>query len=170
MLDNIKAHSIIVCRVAELISQAYIQRGDPLNLDLVIASSLLHDIAKTPCLNGGCDHASVGEEICRKHEFDEVADIVAEHVLIKSNGRGDITEKEIVYYADKRVNHDKVVSLDDRLAYILERYGSSSKYRYESIMENFKKCQQMEKRIFTGLEFAPPDVGALILSQKGWSA
>lgn len=169
MLENIKAHSIMVTRVAELISRGFIQNGEQINLNLVITASLLHDIAKTECLDSRCDHARVGEDICREHDFNEVADIVAEHVLIKSNGHGRITEKEIVYYADKRVNHDQVVSLHDRLDYILERYGKTNEFRHDSILKNFEKCLQMEKRIFTGLEFTPKDVRGLVAAGRRWS-
>ncbi len=169
MLDNIKAHSIVVSRVAELIAKGLIQRGEDLNLDMVISASLLHDIAKTQCLDSRCDHALVGGEICRNYNFPEIAEIVEEHVLIKSNGTGRITEKEIVYYADKRVNHDQVVSLHERLDYILERYGQSNEFRHEAIEKNFLKCLQMEKRIFDGLEFAPSQVGEIVLSNGQWS-
>ena len=37
--------------------------------------------------------------------------------------RGIFTAREIIYYADKRVRHEEIVSLDDRLEYILEHYG-----------------------------------------------
>ncbi|MFH1215635.1 MAG: HDIG domain-containing metalloprotein [Pseudomonadota bacterium] len=168
MLENIKEHSKVVTRVAELIATGFVKRGEPINIDLVVTASLLHDIAKTQCLDSRCDHAKVGGEICRSHGFDKIAAIVAEHVLINSNGSGPITEKEIVYYSDKRVNHDQVVSLHDRLDYILDRYGRNDAFRHESIMKNFHKCRQMEKRIFDYLDFSPDEVPALLLAHTGW--
>jgi len=169
MLDNIKAHSKVVARVAELITSGFLQRsGEVLNVDLVISASLLHDIAKTQCLDSRCDHAKVGGEICRELGFAELAEIVEEHVVIKSNGSGRITEKEIVYYADKRVNHDKVVSLHDRLDYILERYGRNNGVRHELIQQNFAKCLKVEKRIFDNLDFSPEQLASLIISKRDW--
>lgn len=169
MLDNIKAHSRVVARVAELITVGLRQRsGAGLNLDLVISASLLHDIAKTPCLDNRCDHARVGGEICREHGFIELADIVEEHVVIKSNGSGLITEKEIVYYADKRVNHDQVVSLRDRLDYILDRYGRNNAVRYDLIQQNFAKCLNMEKLIFASLDFSPEQLAYQIMAKQDW--
>ncbi|MFZ5758694.1 MAG: HD domain-containing protein [Thermodesulfobacteriota bacterium] len=164
MLDNIREHSRVVARVAELIASGFVRRGEAINIELVVAASLLHDIAKTPCLESRCDHARMGEEICRRHGYSEIAAIVAEHVLISSNGHDPISEKEIVYYADKRVNHDRVVSLHDRLAYILERYGRNDATRHASIMKNFHKCMAMEKRIFSYLDFAPGEVADLLRS------
>lgn len=168
MLENIKEHSKVVTRVAELIATGFVNRGAPINIELVVTASLLHDIAKTPCLESCCDHAKVGGEICRSHGYDEIAAIVAEHVLINSNGSSPITEKEIVYYADKRVNHDQVVSLHDRLDYILERYGLNDARRHESIIKNFHKCRQLEKRIFAYLDFSPDEVPVLLRAQSGW--
>jgi len=169
MLDNIKAHSRVVARVAELVTRGFRQTtGENLNLDLVLSASLLHDIAKTQCLDNRCDHAKVGGEICREHGFVELADIVAEHVVLKSNGSGPITEKEIVYYADKRVNHDQVVSLQDRLDYILDRYGRNNIVRHDMIQQNFDKCLKMEKRIFASLDFNPEQLASLIMSKRDW--
>ncbi|MEW6518495.1 MAG: HD domain-containing protein [Thermodesulfobacteriota bacterium] len=170
MLDNIRAHSRVVARVAELITRGLAQKNGAaeLNIDLVISASLLHDIAKTQCLENRCDHARVGGEICREHGFVEIAAIVEEHVLIKSNGSGLITEKEIVYYADKRVNHDQVVSLADRLAYILERYGRNNAVRHGLIQQNFAKCLTVEKLIFAGLDFHPEQLAARLMAKQDW--
>ena len=147
MLDNIRAHSIMVARVAELITRHIHQNPFELSMKLVIAGSLLHDIAKTPCLNSVCRHDVEGEKIVLRHGFHEIAEIVAEHVVLRKTEPGKICEKQIVYYADKRINHDQVVSLEERLAYILDRYGSNNQYRHKAILENFVKCQQLEADI-----------------------
>jgi putative nucleotidyltransferase with HDIG domain len=168
MLENIKAHSRVVARVAELLTASIAHQGEPLNMDLVIGAALLHDIAKTQCLESRCDHARVGSEICRELGYAEIAAIVAEHVLITGNGCGRITEKEIVYYADKRVNHDRIVSLHDRLDYILDRYGRNDEARHESIRLNFDKCLKMERHIFANLAFSPDQVASLVMSRNDW--
>ena len=166
MLDNIKAHSIMVARVAELITRHIRQNPFDLSMELVIAGSLLHDIAKTPCLNSACRHDREGEKIVLRHGFHELAEIVAEHVVLQKTKPGIISEKQIVYYADKRINHDQVVSLDARLAYIMDRYGRDNEYRHKAIMENFIKCRQLEAEIFDRLDFKPGNVAGLIETQK----
>ena len=56
----------------------------------------------------------------------EVGDIVRQHVHLDANGHpGPPTEVEIVNYADKRVMHDSIVSLEQRMDYILQRYGTT---------------------------------------------
>jgi len=34
----------------------------------------------------------------------------------------EVNEKEIIYYSDKRVNHNEVVTLEKRLEYLIDRY------------------------------------------------
>lgn len=167
MLPNIKDHSIVVAKVAEIITNGLIITGLNLSLEKVIAGSLLHDIGKTACLDNNDDHAAKGQEICLAHDLEAIADIVAEHVILKNYApENGFTEKEIVYYADKRVNHDQVVSLEERLAYILERYGMDNELRCRAIRKNYTLCRELEKRMFSGLEVEPADVAGLLFSQS----
>lgn len=157
MLDNIKAHSLQVARVAVVLGRALGQSGLQLREELLLAGALLHDIAKTKCLHGVCSHAEVGEEICLHHGFSEVAFIVAEHVILSDYHRP-LSAIEIVYYADKRVRHDEIVSLADRQIYIEGRYSQGQPDIIEAIRLNFSKCYDMEKRIFASLDILPDAV------------
>lgn len=159
MLDNIKAHSLMVARVAYLIGTSAALKAPHISVDLVLAGALLHDIGKTESLRNGGDHVEIGQKICRIEGLAEVEPIVAEHVVLKSFVKeGEITEKEIVYYADKRVNHDQVVSLKKRLEYILERYGCGNPKVEDLIIRNFNVCSQVEEKLFQYLEFEPSDI------------
>ena len=167
MLPNIKDHSIVVARVAEIITSNLIAAGHELSVDRVIAGALLHDIGKTSCLDTEDDHAVKGVEICLAHNLESIADIVEEHVILRNYSPGnDFAEKEIVYYADKRVNHDQVVSLEERLAYIIERYGLDNVVRCQAIKRNYGQCQDLEKRMFSFLSFEPFDIPELLLGQQ----
>ena len=167
MLPNIKDHSIMVARVAHIITNGLIAAGHELSPDKVIAGALLHDIGKTACLENNDDHAAIGYEICLAHNLESIADIVAEHVILKSYALANgISEKEIVYYADKRVNHDQVVRLEDRLAYILERYGLNNEKRCLAIKKNYALCQGLEKNMFAELPFAPEDITNLLAESQ----
>lgn len=163
MLKNIKAHSIVVEKVANTIAREIKKACSDISIDKVIASALMHDIGKTPCLNTRNDHAARGSEICVKNNFEEIAEIVREHVILQDfDPDGDITEKEIIYYADKRVNHDKLVSLDERLEYLLKRYAKGDKRLEELIEENFDQCRRVEKKIFALLDFRPEDLAGML--------
>ncbi|OGQ95241.1 MAG: hypothetical protein A2521_03640 [Deltaproteobacteria bacterium RIFOXYD12_FULL_57_12] len=164
MLPNIRAHSLLVADIAELITSRLIQTGFDLTPELVVAGALLHDIGKTACLHNGRDHAREGHDICLANDLPvALATIVAEHVVLRDHSpEGTFTEKEIVYYADKRVNHDQVVDLGDRLAYILGRYGRNNPQLLEAIDRNFQLCLALEKKIFSHLPFQPEELAAQV--------
>jgi len=153
MLDNIKEHSFVVARVAETLHNLLRNSSKSCSLppiQLVTAGALLHDIGKTYCLKNDCDHAEYGSQICRDIGFPDVAEIVAEHVLLLSYeperyGEGNFLAKELVNYADKRVLHDRIVNLEQRSEYIQERYGKGDPLRLQVISENFSKCVELEK-------------------------
>lgn len=161
MLPNIRRHSLLVARIAELLAQQLHERlpeGQVPDQDLCVNGALLHDIAKTPCLKEGCDHAATGAEICQRHGYPEIAEIVAGHVILQDFSperyrQGLFLAQEIVYYADKRVRHDTIVSLDERLEYILENYGGNDERVQGLIRDNFSRCEQLEDVLFTFLDF-----------------
>ncbi len=155
MLENIKAHSLVVAKVAHLLSRMLLDAGIVLSIEKITAGALLHDIGKTPSLESGQDHSEIGRKICIENNLDEISDIVSEHVRIKNRDLlGAFTEKEIVFYSDKRVNHDMIVSLEDRLAYILARYGKDNEDRCRAIRSNFGLCKEVEKKLFNKLNFS----------------
>jgi len=170
MPSHIRDHSIMVEKIAAILTSGLQEAGAILSLEKVRAGALLHDIAKSLCFGSGEDHSAKGREICIRHGLDEIAEIVGEHVRIRNLLlQGPVTEKEIVYYADKRVNHDAVVSLDERLAYLIERYGKGLDTIGRAIAENFQICRDVEKKIFSALRFKPGDLSVMVL-EKGEDA
>jgi putative nucleotidyltransferase with HDIG domain len=168
MLANIRLHSVIVTRVAETIVKSLrlppSNGATPPDIDLVTAGALLHDIAKTKCLDGSCRHAEEGQEICNGLGYPAVGRIVREHVILSSfhtddYRNGNFPAREIIYYSDKRVRHDEIVSLDDRLAYIIERYGDGTDYVEQRIRANFVSCLELEEYLFSYIDFAPDELG-----------
>lgn len=153
MLDNIRGHSLAVARVAERVWQRL--SGHPAlpplpPRKLIIAGALLHDIAKTQCLTEGCDHAKVGAAICLADGYPAIAEIVREHVRLfdfaeNRYSKGEFLAKELIFYADKRVVHTDIVSLDQRLEYILDKYGDNTPVRHELIRKNFSRCRDLER-------------------------
>ena len=171
MLPNIKEHSFIVARVAETIVKGLQlpEEGHctPPNLELVLAGALLHDIAKTKCLDGSCQHPEEGMLICTEHEFPEVGEIVSEHVILSSfkaddYRRGHFPAREIVYYSDKRVRHTEIVPLNQRLDYIIDNYSRGSDLIKQRIMENFALCVEFQSYLFSYLPFEPNDLADMV--------
>lgn len=152
MLPNIRDHSLVVARVSETVISKIADHSGRENVpdrELVVAGALLHDIAKTQCLNTSRDHALAGSDICEQLDLPEIAEIVREHVRLSCFAgeryrKGIFRAKEIIYYSDKRVVHDKIVSLVERLEYILERYGNNDPVRHSIIRRNFSQCRDLE--------------------------
>jgi len=69
-----------------------------------------------------------------------------------------VTEQEIIYYSDKRINHDMVVPLEKRLEYILDRYAKNEETLVKRIEENFRVYREVKKKIFRHLRFTPEDI------------
>ena len=163
MLENIRAHSVMVEKVAYSIGLGIRDAGFSISLQKVTAGALMHDIGKTMCLNSNDNHAEVGRKICIQNHFNEIADIVEEHIRLKNYEPDQpVCEKEIIYYADKRVNHDKIVSIEERLDYLIERYAKGRNDLKELIKLNFDQCREVERKIFSRLDFHPEDLVRMI--------
>lgn len=155
MMEHIACHSIQVCRVAMTLADHLDDDHHHINRELVRASSLLHDITKTRSFRTRENHAETGGQLLSEMGFSSVGNIIRQHVKLDryfASGRPD--EAEIVNYADKRVLHDKVVSIDTRMAYILERYGETPEL-VERLTWLKEKTLLQEERIFEKLPFAP---------------
>jgi len=146
MLPNIVEHSIQVMNVSLAITDN-LKSGVPINRDLVIAAALLHDITKTKSLVTKERHDASGGLLLRELGFPSTADIVEQHVIIHNvNLEGRLEEREIVYYADKRVLHDTIVTIDERLHDLVQRYGTTEEIR-SLILQNKSQMLAVERKI-----------------------
>ena len=68
----------------------------------------------------------------------------------------------MVCYADKRILHDKIVSLDERFEYLLERYGKN-KESVGFVNETRLKLLIIEKRIIENSTFSEFDINKIIV-------
>ena len=158
MLPHIVAHSEQVCRVALCLVDHMNHSSARLNRPLVQAAALLHDITKTRSFETGEDHAFTGKEMLKGRGFPEVARVVGQHVHLENEVLDEaVDEARVVNYADKRVLHDKVVSLEKRMAYIVERYGREEAHR-ERIMRLWEESRNLEEHLFRYIEFQPDEL------------
>jgi putative nucleotidyltransferase with HDIG domain len=146
MLPNIYGHSVQVMNVAKMIT-SNLKNSCGLNIELIIAASLLHDISKTKSLTTKEFHDAEGGRFLRALGYGSVAEIVEEHVFLKNFDPEDrLNEKEIVYYADKRVMHEKIVSIKERMEDIILRYGNTPE-KIALIRNNTALIQEVEMKI-----------------------
>lgn len=118
---NIVAHLKAVHDFSLKICDILDKKGIKANRELVAAGALLHDLKKL----SPNDHVIEGFEYIKSIGFPEVAEVVKRHGLAHLDSRDfspKTWEEKIVFYADKRVKNDGIVSVDERFEYIKQRY------------------------------------------------
>jgi uncharacterized protein len=158
MLENIIDHSIEVANVALYLSTELNRRGQRINLLLVEAASLLHDLTKKDSFKTKEDHAWTGSRLLKEMGYEEVGEVVAQHIWLSHDiDPLLVSEEEVVNYADKRVMHDRIVSLEERFNDLRDRYGRDQKgMDYLGRMEMVIK--EIENKIFLILQINPNDL------------
>jgi putative nucleotidyltransferase with HDIG domain len=159
LLPHIRQHSLVVCDVALHIARLLNQSGARLNLADIEAAALLHDITKTASLETGEDHARSGAALLGRLGYARIAEIVAAHIVADSADPG-ITEDEVVCYADKRVLHDTIVSLDERFAYLRRRYGRT-RAALNRVRAMERRIRAIERKLLVKLNIAVLDVSGI---------
>jgi putative nucleotidyltransferase with HDIG domain len=160
MLPHIERHSRLVTRVALLIARKLNTAGHQLDLALVEAGALLHDITKTTSIETRENHAETGGELLASLGYPAVADIVRQHICLDSGSPDPdaVTEVEIVNYADKRVKHEEVVDIEERFRDVQERYAKKFpglEARFEQVRE---ETRLVERKIFAIIDISPEQI------------
>ena len=114
--DALRRHGRAVSAVARTIAGKLAARGVSIDLGLVLAASLLHDIAK-----GQPGHAEVGAALVEELGYPVVADVIRQHMSMSFDG-STTNEAAIVFLADKLVYGDRTVSLEERYAPSFARF------------------------------------------------
>jgi len=160
--EHIRRHCEAVATVAIRLAQALSAQGIVLDLALVESAALLHDIGKARALETrAADHGKIGADMLVElgcAEVEKLAPAVREHTMLAFFEEGDaLTESLVVNYADKRVMHDAVVSLDERFADLAARYANSDMARafLATLLERYRR---LEAEIFEKLPFGPDGV------------
>lgn len=127
MPENIRAHSSQVARLAVAVSEVLRESGADVHVPSVRAAALLHDIGKYFTILHGGSHGQVGAAwVMRETRNPHIAQAVLQHVRWMWDvdaSRDCWLLSFCIIYADKRVMHDKVVSLQERYEDLLVRYG-----------------------------------------------
>ncbi len=165
MMDHIIDHSVMVSNVTFFLCQKLKKANPGLNEKLAISAALLHDITKTRSFSTREVHSETGCELLAELGYPEVGEIIRQHVILDMyEDNTPVSEQEIVNYSDKRVLHDNVVSLNDRLDYIQEKYGYRSEFK-SRIKIMWENTQQLEQKIFKNLDIVPDGLPSLIKSK-----
>jgi molybdenum cofactor cytidylyltransferase len=118
--ESVRAHCRRVAQVADAMASALVLAGARVDTDLVHAAALLHDLAK------GCrSHAQVAGAWLGEMGYARTGAVVAAHSDIVVAQGALISEAEIVFLADKCVDGDRLVTLEQRFQQALTRFGCS---------------------------------------------
>jgi len=166
MLNHIIDHSVEVAKVALFLSIELNKKGQRIDLDVVEAASLLHDLTKTECLKTKGDHARTGSNLLKKMGYERIGEIVEEHIqLSHEKDPSWVSEEEVVNYADKRVQHDRIVSLKERFSDLNDRYGKNQ-IAFELLEQLEKATFEIEGKIFSILGINPNDLQHLPMDEN----
>lgn len=111
-------HCREVARHARLLAGWLNDSGCHLDLKLIEAAALLHDLAR-----GERDHAAAGAALLRGKGYGVVADLVAVHMELTPRSDDTIDAAELLFLADKLVEGSRFVTLETRFRRQLERHA-----------------------------------------------
>jgi len=176
---NIRRHSEKVRRCAVFLAKKLIEKGEKINIDLLERACILHDILKTVKITHyDLFDSEPNEETKRFYEklkekfkdmhhedaayealkgkYPEVAEVIKKHryVLIL-NGQLKTWEDKLLYYVDKRVMHDKIVDMKERLEEGQKRYEHHHKKQGVNPEEINPKIYELENFIFKKIGMSP---------------
>lgn len=153
-------HCQQVAQLSRAMGSYLIRSGCQMNLELIRAAALLHDLAK-----GEPHHAQVGAKMLVN--YPEVAQIVAEHTDICLNPADQsLTEKEIVYLADKLVKDDQIISLQARFSGLLDRYKNDQEV-FRKIRLRLSNAERIQARIEQIIRMPLHDIWKVDLGGQG---
>lgn len=110
LADRVRKHRAETC-----VEMTY--KSPPIDKHKIYAAALLHDIAKAYP-----EHPETGAEWLRLLGHTGIADIVADHMDLPEEKLGYLNESLIVYLADKQVQGERRVTIEERFAAKREKF------------------------------------------------
>jgi len=150
--EDTQKHCKAVNKVAVFLAKKLKEKGVDIDVDLVSAGSLLHDIGKSEG-EPAKGHAERGYELL-KEKYPEVAEIVKVHSFFKVP-ETKTWEQKVVNYSDKRAVLE-IITFKERLEDWQERLN------LELDPELVNEELEIEKEIFNIIELEPDKLGEYI--------
>ena len=133
--EHVKGHCREVARTALTISKALNEKGAHLDLDLVLAAGMLHDIARTED-----KHWEVGAGLMKELGYEEESRIILVHMKYSPfSPIEQVNEADMVCLGDRLVMEDRYVGLDARIEYIINKARRNGHPEAEKIILEKKK-------------------------------
>ena len=180
--SHIVAHSLAVAKLAVFLAEKLKEKGISVDGELVDRACLLHDVAR-PCdfrepdydslkqavteqdkakYQGLC-HEDIAYELLKK-EYPELASTIKKHrytAILDEKEKPASWEEKLVYYADKRIMHDRIAPLKKRLEEAHKRniylHGSQTQSDID-IGKIDLLIFKLEEEIFSKMDLNPLDI------------
>jgi uncharacterized protein len=186
---NIVKHSLATAKLAVFLAKKLKEKDIAVDVELVERACLLHDVARI-CEVKESDYNNVGMTVTEQektawnklkteynaiHHEDTAYELLKEQYpvlaltikkhryvsVLDENDRPDTWEEKIVYYADKRVMHDKIVTLKERLDDAHQRNAHLRQMKGQNKIDTDKVDRlifELEEEIFTAIGLDPAEV------------
>jgi uncharacterized protein len=182
---HVRRHCLQVALVGELIATNLAKTGIEIEPSTVWAAGMLHDLVRIVDFSSvpedlgspedqivwkqlreqykGLHHAQVGAEILTDIGETELADIIGRHATasLGTPTGPNSWKSKLVFYADKRVSHDEIVSLEERLAEGWKRHFNG-RAKSDDDHALLASIFELEKELFAPLSLTPEDVQRLL--------
>lgn len=141
-------HAQAVAEAAGEIGEALVQAGKPLDLALIKAGALLHDVLRLEPA-----HAWAGAALLEELGRVAVAAVIKEHMDLSPEAGAALDERAVVFLADKLVQETGRVSLAERYAQALQKFAPETAEGHR-IRQNLQQAQTLLARVeaSTGLK------------------
>ncbi len=139
--ETLIAHCRLVARVAKMTAVFLKLSGLALDLDLIEAGGLLHDMAK-----GEPDHSAAGAQLLEKMGYSRVACIVASHTDIELKNGHPPDESDVVHIADKFVRGNMLVSLEERFIGPLQKFSGRPE-ALRAVEKRLRNARAIQKKL-----------------------
>lgn len=163
---HVRRHCAAVANFALELGEKLIASGEKIDLNLLRHAALLHDFVRVVDFKefnphvfpdpvndedilvwkglrakyAGLHHAQAGARILEERGFHDVAKLVRRHLFLQIKEGFDSWEEKLLYYADKRIKHDKIVPLKERL--------EDGRRRNAPETMNTKEALELDQKVF----------------------
>jgi tRNA threonylcarbamoyladenosine biosynthesis protein TsaE len=173
--EHIGKHCDAVAEMAKKLAEELLTRGTVCRPEAIFHAALLHDLMRfvdfKPEMHKKIPHANKADPDVQKHwesfkekygsqheaacaqflideGYPELAEIIRPHGLLSLDGKAEIatTDQKLLFYADKRIKYEEIVSLDERFDDFVERYEDGDES--EKSRGWREKTKKMEEELF----------------------
>ena len=139
--EKVQKHCEKVACVAERLAKSIADKGCLPDLKKIRSAALLHDIVRSEK-----NHAARGEALLEDLGHTGISSIVGAHEELDEYDLSHITEKSVVYLADKLVCEDVMISIKERFGKKMKRYRNDEN-AYRAVQRKYRQALQVEKMI-----------------------